>query len=320
MMGGMAFETVSYGGWARCYRLANEKLELLVTGEVGPRILRLARAGGPNLFHEVPEHLGKTGGETWRSYGGHRLWHAPEAQPRSYQPDNTPPEIEEVPGGLRVRQPTEVRTGVAKEMTVTLHRSAPLVTVTHRLANRGLWPIRLAPWALSVMRAGGVAVIPLPPRSAHPDALLPSSTLTLWPYTDLSDPRYRWGRRYVQVRQDASATTPQKVGASVPDGWCAYVHEHGTFLKVFVPERGEYPDLGSMVEVFTNAAMLELETLAPLTVLGPGESVAHVEHWYVSEGAELTDDAGGGRDGAVADLLLPLVAAAREALAQADGV
>src|SRR2546430_11260514 len=46
--------------------------------------------GSPNEFHLFPDQVGQKGGTTWRSYGGHRLWHSPEANPRSYQPDNSP--------------------------------------------------------------------------------------------------------------------------------------------------------------------------------------------------------------------------------------
>lgn len=276
------FEEVSYGGWARCYRLANDTLELILTGEVGPRIIRLGVPDGPNLFYEAAEHLGKSGGDQWRLYGGHRFWHAPEARPRTYVPDNHPPEVHQEGEVVHVRQATEAGTQLQKTLELQLDASAPRVKVTHRLTNHGLWPIRLAPWALSVMRAGGTALAPLPPRGEHPRDLLPSSTLTLWPYTDLSDPRFGWGERYVRLRQDASSDTPQKLGLDVPSGWCAYLWERSAFVKLFdrLPD-AEYPDLGSVVEVFTNRSMLELETLGPLQTLGPEETLEHVEHWLL---------------------------------------
>jgi hypothetical protein len=46
--------------------------------------------------------------------------------------------------------------------------------------------------------------------------------------------------------------------------------------------------------MFTNADMLELETLGPLTKLAPGASVEHVERWTLYSGAQLdiiTDEA-----------------------------
>ena len=84
----MQSETVQYGGWQNCQRISNGTIEIIATTDVGPRIIRFGFVDGENEFREVPEHAGLTGGDEWRSYGGHRLWHAPENKPRSYLPDN----------------------------------------------------------------------------------------------------------------------------------------------------------------------------------------------------------------------------------------
>jgi hypothetical protein len=132
------------------------------------------------------------------------------------------------------------------------------------------------------MAPGGTAIIPLPPRRTHPEALQPVNTLTLWAYTDMSDPRWTWGRKYILVRHDAAATSPQKAGAWVPDGWAAYARHGHLFVKTFERVPGAvYPDLGCSTEVFTNAQMLELETLGPLVRLQPDAAVEHVEHWHL---------------------------------------
>jgi hypothetical protein len=48
-------------------------------------------------------------------------------------------------------------------------RARPAVTVTHRLENQGVWPMVLAPWALSQMRLEpGQAAIPVECWELHP--------------------------------------------------------------------------------------------------------------------------------------------------------
>ncbi len=76
---------VSYKGWENCLKFGNGKVELVVTTDVGPRILLFGFAEGQNLFKNYEEQMGRTppaagesGGDQWRLYGGHRLWHAPE--------------------------------------------------------------------------------------------------------------------------------------------------------------------------------------------------------------------------------------------------
>lgn len=281
-------EKISYGGWPNCYRIGNGVVDLMVVTDVGPRVIRFGFLGRENEFGEFPDELGKTGGNKRRNYGGHRLWHAPEDPRRTYYPDNFPTQAEVLPQGLKVTAPVETTTGIQKEIEVRLAGQGTHVHVTHRLRNAGLWAVELAPWALSVMATGGAAVVPLPPRLPHPQNLLPTSSFVLWPYTDLTDPRWRFGSRHIFLRQDPQAAGPQKSGLVVPDGWAAYLRGDHLFLKKFryVPGAA-YADFGSSVEVFTNAKILELETLGPLARLEPGAAVEYDEHWFLYDGVRL---------------------------------
>ncbi len=303
----VSLEKVRYGGWPNCYRLSNGLVELIATSDVGPRLIRFGFVGGPNEFVEFPDMLGQTGGDVFRLYGGHRFWQAPEDPARTYVPDNAPVAVEELADGLRLRPPVERAAEVQKEIVVRLGPGENQARVTHCLRNVGLETIELAPWALSAMAPGGTAVVPLPPRGTHPQAPLPASRLVLWPYTDLSDPRWTWGRRHVLLRQDAgaSAPTPQKLGASVPDGWVAYARGGHLFVKTFSPAPdAAYPDLGCSVELFADGHMLELETLGPLACLAPGASVEHVEDWRLWDGVPVPRT-----DGDVEAHVRPLAAA-----------
>jgi hypothetical protein len=278
----MTVRKVVYKGWKNCCRISNGKIELIVTTDVGPRVIRFGFVGGPNLFKEYAAQLGLRGGKKWRIYGGHRLWHAPEAEPRTYFPDNFPVTMQKRGSVVRFIQPVETTTGIAKEIDVKLV-GGNCVELVHRLRNAGHWPVELAPWALSVMAPGGTAIIPLPKRGSHPEDLLPGNLLTVWLYTDMTDPRWAWGRKYILLRQDPSPTVkPQKLGALVPDGWAAYALDDQLFVKKFACVSGaDYADFGCNFETFTNNEMLELESLGPFIKLEPGQSVEHRETWLL---------------------------------------
>jgi hypothetical protein len=274
-------QTMAYRGWPNCIRLANSRVELIATTDVGPRIVHLGLPGGDNIFGLMPDEAGKTGGDEWRIYGGHRLWHSPEARPRTYIPDNGPVTAELDGSTLRLLPPLEAETGIQKRLEITLMGDEPYVLVHHVLENRGLWPVELAPWALSVMGLGGVAILP---QGAQPTAgnLLPNRLLALWPYSDLQDPRITWGRRYLLLRQDPQRTPPFKVGLNATEGWAAYYRANQLFVKRFAYMPGlSYPDFGCSLEAYTCDRFLELETLGPLTRLEPGEAVEHSEHWFL---------------------------------------
>ena len=98
----------------------------------------------------------------------------------------------------------------------------------------------------------------------------------------MTDPRWTWGEKYVLLHQDPNIAKPQKVGALVKDGWAAHARNDHLFVKLFRYEDRQYPDLGSVVETFTNDEMLELETLGPVQNLAPGSGAApHVEDWFL---------------------------------------
>ena len=291
----MNVEKIAWGGWQNCYKLSNNVMELIVTTDVGPRIISCALMGGKNVFATVEERLGRTGDEQWLNYGGHRLWHAPEHPIRTYQPDNQPIEVQQQANGdVKFIQSIEEKTGLQKIIHIeALPDNKAQVKIHHQIINRSLWDVELSVWALSVMRAGGVAVIPLPERGSHPEALLPNTRLIFWAYSDLSDPRWTFGHEYILLRQDKSATSPQKIGGGISDSWLAYINEGTAFIKQFdFSSTATYPDLGCNAELFTNHWMLELESLSPLRKLAAGEDVFHIETWsLVDNVAEPTNEA-----------------------------
>jgi hypothetical protein len=300
----VGIERTTYGGWEHIYRLHNDQIEVFVTEDVGPRVIRFGFVGGPNEFREVPEHMGKTGGDTWRSYGGHCLWHAPEHPQRTYVADNNPVSVEVHHRSLRAVQAVEALTGIEKEIEISLEDTGSHVHVIHRLRNHHVWSVELAPWALSVMAAGGVGILPLMPKGSHRENLLPSSSLVMWAYTNMADPRWTWGDRYILLRQNGTIDAPQKIGMSSAPGWAAYANKGHLFVKKYhFQPQGVYLDLGASVEMFTNTVMLEVETLGPLTLLEPGAEVVHEEHWYLFSGIPLPTS-----DKDVEQHVLPIIA------------
>jgi hypothetical protein len=276
----VTLKKIEYAGWQNCLQLSNGICDLVITTDVGPRIIRFGFTGRPNMFKEYKEQVGRTGDAKWNIYGGHRLWHAPEDDPRSYQPDNTAVTYKELNGLVRVTQPVEAATGLQKEMDIHLSADAAHVKVVHRITNHNMFAVEFALWCLTVMAQGGKAILPLPVRGTHPQMLMPSNNLTLWHFTDMQDPRWTWGQKYILLKQDARAAAPQKIGAGLPDGWIANANQEQLFVKKipYFP-KAVYADLGAALQTFTNADMLEVETLAPLAPVPAHQFTEHTEQW-----------------------------------------
>jgi len=276
-------EKVNYGGWSNCIRLSNKEFELIVTTDIGPRIIRLGFINKQNLFYLSTEDSGKTGGDEWRIYGGHRLWLAPEAIPRSYYPDNHPVEYSYNGHTLKLTQAREITTGIVKEMAITLSDDKNEVTIVHRLINQSASSIELSIWALSALAAGGRAIIPQEPFGEGNDYLLPSRPLALWQYTKMNDPRWMWGENYIQAKQEPAFTSEQKIGILNKLGWAAYYLNKEILIKQFAFDpNAVYPDYSCNNEIYINGSFLEIETLGPLINLPSGGVIEHTERWFLA--------------------------------------
>lgn len=279
-------ETTFHGMPARI--IENNHLRLTCLAEAGPRIVGLSPAGiALNLFAEVPDLRIPTPSGDCRLYGGHRLWHAPEAFPRTYQPDNEGVEVTALPDGIRLTGPIETLTGIRKQIEVTLAPDRAAATVTHRLENLGIWPVELAPWAITQMRLGGLAVLPQTVGPLDPSGLLPNRQLVLWPYTRLADPRLRLYDDYVLV--DAQSDQPAvKVGMMNRHGWLGYLLDGWFFVTRMTPQPDlPHPDFGCNAESYCGDSNIELETIGPLARLAPGQATSHVIRWELYAAADV---------------------------------
>jgi hypothetical protein len=282
-------QEIPYAGWKRNLRIQGPTTELVITLEVGPRIIRYGFRGDRNVFVEMPEQMGGAGENDWKIRGGHRFWTAPEGD-HSYEPDNEPVTWKKIgETAVEITQPASKAFGFQKVLRVELLANE-LVRITHLLTNTGSAAIDVTPWALSVMATGGVALIPQPRldlhpsefpegRDAKPDEFLPNRELILWPFTDLTDGRYAYSENFLRVTYlpERPAT---KLGLKLPTGWVAYQNGDVVFAKHLTYDPAQpYPDRGSNFEIFTNIQILELESLAPNLPLAAGATREHIEYW-----------------------------------------
>mgnify|MGYP001027535298 FL=1 len=273
----MKIEQVTYKGWQHCIKILHEDIELIVTTDVGPRVIHCGFTGGENLFYEDPLQSGTTGGDEWKIYGGHRCWCAPEDETYTYAVDNLPVEVRESGSAISFIAPPE-KFGVQKTITIQPSLKKGRVAVNHTVVNTSLRSLLIAPWALSVMRQGGTVI--LPHDLGYPFQLTPTHSFSLWSYTRIADSRWHWGDRYVFLKQDPTADSSQKIGCQNPYGWAAYSTRNELFVKYFPFDgKAAYPDFNVNFEAWTNKDMLEIETLGPLCTLQPGEATSHQEEW-----------------------------------------
>ena len=284
------FEEITYKSFGRCISVSNGKIELVATLDFGPRIIRFAEVNGENvMFNDekrlmnqlddaavFAEKFGEDAG-VFYNYGGHRLWVSPEALPRTYYPDNNSVSYHMEDNVLTLTPPPQNWTQQQLEIKIVMSETENKVDVFHKVSNIGPWPQKYAPWALTVLDAGGVEVIPMPNRST---GLLHNRKIALWEYAKMNDPRVLWGDKYIFLTQDPNATSAFKFGIDSQHGWAAYFNKGSVFVKKFdVILDAEYPDDGMNFESYTCDAFIEMESIGVYKVVNPDDSILHHESW-----------------------------------------
>lgn len=291
------FQETNYKEFGRCISMSNGIIELIVTVDVGPRIIRFSKIGGDNIMFENNDFsinqdnnaklFADTFGDdlgTWKIYGGHRLWVSPEAMPRSYYPDNQPVDYIIDGNKLTLTPPPQRYNQQQMQIEVVMDENKPKTDISHKIINIGAWGQKIAPWSLSVLAKNGVEVIPVPDRKT---GLLHNRKITFWDYTKMNDPRVTWGNKYILLKQDPSITNAFKIGLDSQHGWAAYFVHGDLFIKKFdIIDDAEYPDDGMNFETYTNNHFLEMESIGEYKNIEPGECIIHNESWELAENVE----------------------------------
>lgn len=294
---------ITYKNFGRCVKLDNGTASVIITVDIGPRIISYCLNGRENMLledvdrefrddsQELRDYFGE--GKTWYIYGGHRLWSSPESYPHSYVPDNEPVMWSRADMGENVgiclTSPV-TRTGQQHTTYVWLDRDnagTSKVQICHNITNVSGAIVTLAPWAMTVCAAGAVEIFP---QSARDNGLLSNRRNVFWSYSDISDERFFLGNKYGTLRQVKGAPGKFKIGMNNEDGWAAVVNRGQIFLKNFHMETdGNYPDYGCNFETFTNGIFLECESLGELKTLKNGQKVSLVEDWELIECSDTFD-------------------------------
>lgn len=277
----MKIVRMSYKGFENCVTISNGKVDIVVTTDVGPRIMRYGFVGQKNQFFEVPEHLGKVEGEEFRLYGGHRLWHSPEDINRTYVPDNKAVKWYREDDFIVFEQEKEEKVNVQKIIKVKLDEETSKVYLKQIIKNLGAWPIYFAPWSITMMSPGGKGSMKMCDEDT---GLIPNRNISVWSYTDLADSRISFKDGEISLVCDKSKDTPIKIGTNVTSGVAKYENEDVIFTKTFEYDKNaSYPDKGVNCEMYVNEKYLEVEALGKLQEVNPNECVLLEETWILDK-------------------------------------
>lgn len=288
---GVSISEQNYKNYGKCVFLENGSVKLGVTVDVGPRVIYFSLNGRENvMFEDVERRFSEDVGEygKWISYGGHRLWCAPEFVPETYSPDSAPVNYD-FDGKKLLVSPPVTPFGKKFEIEIVMDDEKPVVSLTHRITNVSDHAAEYAAWSITSMTTGGVCYVPV---STKKTGFLPNRVMSMWDYTDIFDSRLTLSNTVVQIAQDESKENAFKLGFNVEDGFILHAVKDQVFAKcVSEYEFVKYPDYSCNVEVYTNSKFLECEVIGEMKEFAPGEAAEISERWCIFD-----DEKGGSHD------------------------
>lgn len=271
----MEWRKKSFGKRALCYEITLNHMKMIVSADVGPRILFFGFKDGENvLFHDTEENISI--GEM-KLYGGHRFWISPETK-NTYAIDNIPCKVIENKDSISFIAFDPV-TEMEKNLTI-LDKNGRFL-VRHILTNKGKLLYSGAIWALTC----------IPPKKG----------IIFFPWGNKGDWKLkkivywqRWaGEATTNIKssqfvpeEDLFLIYPSgetgKVGTTGYEGFVGVTTDNYTFIKKFNFIDGAiYPDDNCAIQVYTSERFCELETLSPMYTLLPNVEYIHDEEWIL---------------------------------------
>ncbi len=277
-----------YKGFGKCLYMTNGTVDAIASLDIGPRILRYGYVGEDNIFiadtenkcivhQSSPELKDYYGSEEhyYCTYGGHRIWQAPEVHPKTHYPDNFPIEYEILDNGVKLTAPVQYRNNIQGSITLTFGEGTE-VNLHQEIKNTSRFTQDFALWTITMCATGGVAVM------RRNDLTLPGSpnmSVALWSHANFTNNTIFIGNKYITVVQPKD--TSMKFGLQLQHGDTYYVNGDTVFKKEFAPKYpyGNYTDWGSNFETYSCAHFTELEFLSEYTKVAPQHSVTLDETW-----------------------------------------
>lgn len=284
-------EVKNYKDFGQVLSISNGIIEAYITLDVGPRIIKFGYIGGQDFMHSERSLYQTASGEEFENFfgtgkisellGGHRIWAAPETYPQTLYPDLDKVNYELIDNGAIFTPPAETENGIQKQLIITMSDDSADMNVGMRIINISDAPKEYAVWGVTMCNSDGHLIIP---ANTNDTGRLPNRTIAIWSYTDISDDRIVFNKKYYVISPKAKEEA-LKIGFDLNCGTAYYVLGDDVFIKKYETKHpyAKYPDGNCSFETYTNSLYIELETLSELKFVNPNEALELTENWSLKK-------------------------------------
>lgn len=252
---------IPYAGWNNCIHLTNSICEAVITTEVGPRIVRYGKVGGPNLLYLDEFAAGQTEEtKTWRAYAG-RSFDAVVDGDIFLPPENTP--VSYTLGTDRIDFDSVDFDGLSKTISIRMCRRGGL-EIKQTFTNTSNTSKQVYAIGSTLLPSGGIAAMPL----------------THKPVTGFNRPELRQGQTLSLIEPNQVNPAEFEIAGHADELWCGYFHQGQLFIMTSPPTEGTY-DGDTNICFSADPKRARICSYSPKQTLASGESLTHIEVWNI---------------------------------------
>jgi len=321
-------EEVNYKGW-KCLKLSNADTEVYLAPEIGGRIIQYTFQGHPFLWvnkafeGKVFPISENNKLENWKSYGGDKVWPAPQGWDGPTQWPGPGDEILDAPfkaeilkdsgEAVQVRMTSSGKGGYSRLQFITeltlfdnssrVYFKTTMKNVSKKEADWGIWRVTQMDFSGPpplTYNDQACLIIPLNPKSIWPEKFHPMFGLA---------ESWNWQPDYEKMQMKVKyMNIVGKIGIDSYNGWAAfvdkksgytYVQRYETFpgmtypdnstFYVWVAGKGEFIHKHKFYTLADNpdnpdGRFIEMEIVGPRIKLNPGESYSLYSSWEAVKG------------------------------------
>lgn len=258
----------------RCVIISNGMIEFMVTIDSGPRIVSFSLMSERNVLLCDQQNKGYNPLKC-----GHRLWFHPITIPDSYFLEDINVTYTPLSNGVRFSSTCTEKFGIELSLEIILAPGVSDAMVIHNARNVSKETIPLALCASTSVSGNGTLIANLSSEQTNPS---PNRSISLWPYSNILDPRFSYSNKYLTLQHDDKNNDKFKCGINSHNGFAAYVLDDLLFTKRYIHDKdARYLDFNSSLEAYTDQEYLLIDTMSPLYKLKPNEFINHVENWSI---------------------------------------
>ena len=283
---------LKYKNFGNCISISNGHIEIIVTIDIGPRIISFKLKSKSNIFYnDINRFYSYKGialdnyygpGSVFYYYGGHLIEIIPKTWPQTYFPDNSPVVYSVLPNGASFSQPVQEKNKLELSLEILMNENTCDLMIINSIKNLSEEKRILSLSGTTQLCPNGILVIPQNPPSSN--NLIPNRSFAFWPYTKMNDERLFIGDKYITVNHNKNVGNKLKIGMNNYSNWASYLVDGCLFTKNYVHnKKARYPDFNSSFELYADKNLLEVSSISPLYDIKPNEIIRHVENWSLCE-------------------------------------